>query len=124
MKPIKPASPLAKQIRTKILGISRTIDKREAEVRVLQRAKSTYWLRWISAQFGLHLGMRVWTDKTTIYGSAPKRREYVVESIREELSADGRPWITGRLILKDGSVSKTVTHPLYDGWRFTEKPRA
>lgn len=125
VKAIRPANPLARKLRAKIRGIDRTIARREAEVRVLGNARDTYWRRWVSAQFGVHIGMRVYTERSQIYGSAPKRREYVVESIGNSLGSNGRPWLSGALVLKDGTVSKTVRHPLYEDWRFIdEKPRA
>ncbi len=119
---VKPASEEARKIKRKLDGIDRRIENREAEIKVMQDARGVYWRRWVAAQFGLSLGMRVWTDLVSIYGAKPKRREYVVESIREDnLGSGGRPWITGRLVLKDGTVSKTVTHPLYESWHFMGK---
>ncbi len=91
------------------------IKSAEAELNALHVGRGDAWHRLVKAQYGIGIGTRVVTTKNTMR-SGNLTREYSVCGISSEPGSGGRPWLTGFLVAKDGSVTG-VRHPLYEGWR-------
>lgn len=105
----------SRDLERELKAIEVMLDKNDQERRKLHDSRERIWHRYVRAKFHVGIGDRVTCERSSIRRPKPVAMEYEVCSIGYQVGSGGRPWLTGKIVRKDGTVSERRI-PLYEDW--------